>query len=145
MFQGLGIAEARLLEIIRPGEALTVTDAWRTIGGDHKTIRNSMTSLARKGFVQTLPGPVFAIGVGCNAIAPATVARPYQWGAVTAPPDACVSRTPCVSRRASHPRPSPPPCMSRMPRRICARRRGRADRHGRWRSPRRCLEASGSI
>src|ERR1700730_5201696 len=67
MFVGLGGAERRLLLIIRPGVPLTVTDAKRIYPEtDHRTHRRAMVSLARKGFVQVQPGPVFAIGVACE-------------------------------------------------------------------------------
>src|SRR3984893_13575614 len=67
MFVGLGGAERRLLLIIRPGVPLTVTDAKRIYPEtDHRTHRQAMVSLARKGFVQVQPGPVFAIGVACE-------------------------------------------------------------------------------
>jgi hypothetical protein len=67
MFVGLGDAERRLLLIIRPGVPLTVTDAKRIYPEtDHRTHRRAMVSLARKGFVQVQPGPVFAIGAACE-------------------------------------------------------------------------------
>jgi hypothetical protein len=59
MFQGLGEAERRMLLIIRPGVPLTVTDARRAYPGfDYRVHRQAMHSLARKGFVQVLPGLV---------------------------------------------------------------------------------------
>ena len=67
VFVGLGGAERRILSIIRPGVPVTVADAreaWPDT--DRKTHRQAMQSLFRKGFVQSLPGPVFAIGVACE-------------------------------------------------------------------------------
>jgi hypothetical protein len=67
MFQGLGAAERRLLLILRAGVPVTVTDAHRVYPDfDYRVHRQAMQSLARKGFVQTIPGPVFAIGVACK-------------------------------------------------------------------------------
>jgi hypothetical protein len=67
MFVGLGDAERRVLLIIRPDVPLTITDAKRIYPEtDHRTHRRAMVSLARKGFVQVQPGPVFAIGVACE-------------------------------------------------------------------------------
>jgi hypothetical protein len=81
MFQGLGNAEKRLFLIIKPGVPLTVTDARNAYPAtDHKTHRQAMQSLARKGFVQVMPGPVFAIGTR-PALVEAPVPRP-----VAAPP-----------------------------------------------------------
>jgi hypothetical protein len=67
VFVGLGDAERRLLVIIKPGVPLSVAYASRAYPNvDHKTHRRAMQSLARKGFVQVLPGLVFAIGVACE-------------------------------------------------------------------------------
>jgi hypothetical protein len=67
MFAGLGRAETRILKIIRPGVPLTVTDAHDAYPQlDYRVHRQAMQSLSRKGFVQSLPGPVFWIGVACE-------------------------------------------------------------------------------
>ena len=62
VFVGLGSAERRLLSIIKPGVPMTVTAAHRVYPEfDYRTHRQAMTSLCRKGFVQRVPGEVFAI------------------------------------------------------------------------------------
>src|SRR5437588_12177544 len=110
MFRGLGIAECRLLEIIRPGVPLTVTDARRAYPEfDYRVHRQAMQSLSRKGFVQVVPGKVFAVGtrqtnqpapVSRQTNQPAPVSRP-----VTTP--APVSRP--VTTHAAVSRPVTPP------------------------------------
>src|ERR1700732_740231 len=78
---GLGDAERRILTILRPGVPLTVKDAYRAFPDTiHQTHRQAMQSLARKGFVQVMPGPVFAIGTR-PALVEAPMPRP-----VAAPP-----------------------------------------------------------
>jgi hypothetical protein len=102
MFQGLGSAEKRLLEILRPGVPLTVTGARRAYPDvGHKTHRQAMQSLVRKGFVQRLPGEVFAIGVGMAALIRQS---PPRQATVTAP----ISRPEAPRSKPVEASPQPP-------------------------------------
>jgi hypothetical protein len=122
VFVGLGGAERRILSIIRPGVPVTVADAreaWPDT--DRKTHRQAMKSLARKGFVQVMRGPVFAIGthpVNMQAPAPlpATVqAPPPRPATVQAPPPRPATVQAPVPRPATMQAPAPRPATVQVP------------------------------
>jgi hypothetical protein len=76
MFAGLGAAERRTLLILRPGRPLTVSQAHDALPEyDFRVHRQAMQSLCRKGFVQTVPGPVFAISTRLSSPARQTPKR----------------------------------------------------------------------
>jgi hypothetical protein len=88
VFVGLGRAERRILAIIRPGVPLTVTDAHRAYPGSARMAhRQAMTSLCRKGFVQRVPGKVFAVGIALLPIGQAPVAATSPRRSVALPGD----------------------------------------------------------
>lgn len=112
VFVGLGAAERRILSIIRPGVPVTVADArgaWPDT--DRKTHRQAMKSLARKGFVQVMRGPVFAIGTHpVNMQAPAPLPATVQ-----APPPRPATVQAPVPRPATMQAPAPRPATVQVP------------------------------